>query len=225
MTNMKIISEMNFEDVEIVSEENKGQKDLFLQGIFLQAEQRNRNGRIYPISVLENEVNRYRDNYISKNRAMGELNHPPRPTVDPAMASHLIVELSRAGNNYIGKTKILNTPQGQIVKGLIEGGVNLGVSSRGLGSLKEGSGQYSGAKVVKEDFRLMTVDIVSDPSAPDAWVNGIFEATEYIIEGTSIKEACSGKKKEMKKKEIKHIKQKSRVSCLKLKESKMLEIS
>lgn len=189
MNTVKLMSEVVFHDINVITESNESNnKDLFIEGIFMQAEQRNRNGRIYPANVLTNQVNKYNELYVNMNRAMGELNHPPSPSVDPKEASHLITSLVKEGNNFMGRAKILNTPVGLTVKALIEGGVNLGVSSRGLGSLKEGRGQYSGSKIVQDDFNLVTVDIVSDPSAPDAWVNGIFESVDYIIQEGTIKE-------------------------------------
>jgi len=176
---MKLISEVVFDNQLILEKTESG--DLFIEGIFMQANTKNRNGRIYPTKVLQNEVARYNAEFVATNRALGELNHPSSPSVNPERASHLITELGQKGNDFIGKAKILSTPQGEIVRGLIEGGVSLGVSSRGLGSLKEGTGRHRGVKVVQNDFKLMTVDVVSNPSAPDAFVEGIYESMDYMI--------------------------------------------
>jgi len=191
---LNLISEAaDFNNVSFIVEEKEGKKDLFIEGIFMQAEKKNRNGRIYPKAILEREANKFRDNHILARTALGELNHPASPSINPERASHLIVDMHLEGNDYVGKAKILNTPIGQIVRGLIEDNVQLGVSSRGLGSLKEGVGDYRGAKVIQPDYRLVTVDVVSDPSAHDAWVNGVFESVSYIIENGTIKE-CNVKK-------------------------------
>lgn len=191
---LNLISEAaDFNNVSIISEENNGKKELFIKGIFMQAEKKNRNGRIYPKSILERETNSFVDSHVIPRTALGELNHPPSPSINPERASHLITELTLSGTDYIGKAKILNTPIGQIVRGLLDDGVQLGVSSRGLGSLKEGTGTYRGARVVQSDYKLVTIDIVSDPSAHDAWVNGVFESVSYIIENGQIKE-CQVKK-------------------------------
>lgn len=176
---MQLITEISA-DVKTseVLDEATGKKDFFIEGIFLQSEQKNRNGRIYPKKILSREVGRYMKEYVDTKRALGELNHPATPQVNPERASHLIVALKEDGNNFVGKAKILNTPMGNIVRGLLEGGVQIGVSSRGLGTLKESNG----VKVVQEDFYMSTIDIVSDPSAPDAFVNGIMEGVEWIYE-------------------------------------------
>jgi len=144
----------------------------------MQAEQRNRNGRVYPKAVLENAVNKYMKEQVSRNRAVGELNHPDGPTINLDKVSHRITELSWDGNNVMGKALLLDTPMGRIARGLMEGGVQLGVSSRGMGSLE----QRSGVSYVKPDFMLATVDIVQDPSAPEAFVNGIMEGVEWVLE-------------------------------------------
>lgn len=183
----KLITDIIYDNIRMITEAKDDKKELFIEGIFLQAEKKNRNGRVYPINVLKPVVEKYIDNYVNTNRAMGELNHPTSPSVDPKNASHLITDLRLEGNDYLGKAKILDTPVGNIVRGLIEGGVNLGVSSRGLGSLKEGTGSYRGSKVVQNDYYMVTVDIVSDPSAPDAFVNGIYESVDYVIEHGHIK--------------------------------------
>ena len=173
---MKLITEIN-EDVKYVTEAKEdGTKSLYIQGPFLQAEITNRNGRCYPASVMENEVNRYTKDLVESGRALGELGHPDTPAINLDRVSHMIVSLVREGNNWNGKAKIMNTPMGNIARGLIEDGVRLGVSSRGLGSLET----RNGIKYVKEDFRISTAaDIVADPSAPDAFVNGIMEGVEY----------------------------------------------
>ena len=176
---MKLITE-NIEEVQYVLQEDKnsGQKKALIEGIFMQAEQRNRNGRIYPKAVLEGAVKKYMQEQVSRNRAVGELNHPDGPTINLDKVSHRITELSWDGNNVMGKALLLDTPMGRIARGLMEGGVQLGVSSRGMGSLE----QRSGVSYVKPDFMLATVDIVQDPSAPEAFVNGIMEGVEWILE-------------------------------------------
>lgn len=184
---MKLITEIT-EDVEYIEEANAttGEKELYIEGVFLQGNIKNRNGRIYPESVLEKEVKRYTENYIDKNRAFGELNHPKGPTINLDRVSHIITELKKDGSNYIGKAKITKEGTGKIVRGLIESGASLGVSSRGLGSLKENS---KGIMEVQSDFYLATAaDIVADPSAPDAFVNGIMENVEWISEGGVFKQ-------------------------------------
>jgi hypothetical protein len=167
----------DFNDFQILTEERNGKKELYIKGIFAQSEVKNRNGRFYPKSIMESAVSKYNTDWVLKNRAMGELSHPEnRPMVKPEFASHLITSFEMNGPNVIGKARILNTPQGQVVKGLLEGGVQLGVSTRGLGSLVE----RMGAKYVQNDFMLTAVDIVSDPSSPDAWVNSINENKEWV---------------------------------------------
>lgn len=173
---MKLIAEI-IEDVQIITEEKS--KDLFIEGIFLQSEIANRNKRIYPKSVMEKEVERYMKEYVDAKRAFGELGHPEGPTINLDRVSHMITSLKEDGNNYIGRAKIMNTPMGNIVKNLIEGGAKLGVSSRGMGSLKEREG---GINEVQSDFYLATAaDIVADPSAPDAFVQGIMENKEWMF--------------------------------------------
>lgn len=186
---LNLISEAaEFNNVSLVTEEKGDKKELFIEGIFLQSEKRNRNGRVYPKGILEREVNKYVEASVRPRTALGELNHPPSPSINPERASHLITDLRFEGNDVIGKAKILSTPIGSLVRNLIDDGVQLGVSSRGLGSLREGTKNYQGSKVVQSDYRLVTVDIVSDPSAHDAWVNGIFESATYIIENGEIRE-------------------------------------
>ena len=174
---MKLISEFTENDIHcIVEKKENGEKTFNIEGVFAQSEQRNRNGRIYPKNVMENAVRTYSSEQVEKGRAVGELNHPDGPTINLDKVSHLITSLKFEGNDVIGKASILDTPMGKIVKGLLEGGVRLGVSTRGMGSLEE----RSGAMYVKDDFILSTVDIVQDPSAPGAFVNGIMEGVEWV---------------------------------------------
>jgi hypothetical protein len=179
---MKLITE-HIEDVQYVTEEKNGKKTSFIEGIYMQAEQKNRNGRVYPKPVLEAAVTKYVNEQVNKGRAVGELNHPEGPTINLDKVSHRITELRWDGNNVVGKALVLDTPMGKIVKGLMEGGVQLGVSSRGMGSLE----QKNGTSVVRPDFILATVDIVQDPSAPEAFVNGIMEGVEWIWENGLLK--------------------------------------
>jgi hypothetical protein len=189
---MKLITE-EIESVEIITEEKNGVKTLYIQGPFLQAEITNRNGRNYPLSIMEREVNRYTQNFISKGRALGELGHPDGPTVNLDRVSHMITSLHRENNNFIGKAKLLDTPMGNIAKSLLGEGVTLGVSSRGIGSLIE----KNGIKYVGEDFMLATAaDIVADPSAPDAFVQGIMEGKEWVWEGGILREMNAEKAKQ-----------------------------
>ena len=175
---MKLITEMT-EDIQLLAELNEktGEKDYYIEGIFMQSNQKNRNGRVYPESVLMNEVKRYNTEYVKKNRAMGELNHPQGPTVNLDRVSHIIKELKQDGDDVYGKAKIMDTPMGKIAKNLIDEGAKLGVSSRGMGSLKQNK---DGVNEVQKDFMLAAVDIVADPSAPNAFVNGIMEGAEWI---------------------------------------------
>jgi len=174
---MKLISEYVENDLHcIVEKKEDGEKKYVIEGIFAQTEKRNRNGRIYPKAIMEKAVGKYVSDQINKKRAVGELNHPEGPTVNLDKVSHLITDLNFEGNDVVGKAQILDTPMGKIVKGLLEGGVQLGVSTRGMGSLE----QRNGAMYVKDDFILSTVDIVQDPSAPDAFVNGIMEGVDWI---------------------------------------------
>ena len=173
---MKLITEQ-IEAVEFLVEDNGSKKNHFIEGVFLQADIKNRNGRVYEMNVLEKEVGRYTESYISKDRALGELGHPEGPTVNLDRVSHKIVSLQKEGSNFIGKAKILDTPMGKIAKNLIDEGVKLGVSSRGVGSISE----RNGASYVRDDFMLATAaDIVADPSAPDAFVEGIMEGKEWV---------------------------------------------
>ena len=174
---MKLITEYTNSDVEFITEAKEGGgKNHVIEGVFAQANAKNRNGRIYPQPVMEKAVGKYVREQVSKNRAVGELNHPDGPTVNLDKVSHRITELNIEGSNVMGKALILDTPMGQIVKGLLEGGVKLGVSTRGMGSLE----QRNGAMYVKDDFILNTVDIVQDPSAPAAFVNGIMEGVDWV---------------------------------------------
>ena len=175
---MKLITE-EINKVEFIVEENEGKKSLFIEGIFLQGNQKNRNGRVYRTETLAREVGRYNEQYVDSGRALGELGHPDGPTVNLDRVSHKIVSLRQEGNNFIGKAKLLETPMGKIAKNLLDEGVKLGVSSRGIGSLKE---TREGYKLVGEDFMLATAaDIVADPSAPDAFVQGIMEGKEWVM--------------------------------------------
>ena len=174
---MKLITEYNESDVEyIVEKKEDGSKKYLISGVFAMAESKNRNGRIYPKAILEKAVDKYVTDQVNTKRAVGELNHPEGPTVNLDKVSHLITDLQFEGNNVMGKAQVLDTPMGQIVKGLLEGGVQLGVSTRGMGSLE----QRNGTAVVKDDFILNTVDIVQDPSAPNAFVNGIMEGVDWV---------------------------------------------
>ena len=174
---MKLIAEYVDENLEVVTEATKdGGKKYTIEGVFMSAEQKNRNGRIYPKQIMESAVSKYVGEQVSKGRAVGELNHPEGPTVNLDKVSHKIESLDWKGNDVVGKATILETPMGQIVKGLLDGGVKLGVSTRGMGSLEN----RGGAMVVKPDFLLNAVDIVQDPSAPSAFVNGVMEGVEWV---------------------------------------------
>ena len=183
---MKLISEFNDYGIQpvIVEQNEKGEKDYFIEGIFMQSEIKNRNGRIYPKEVIQKEVKRYNKEFVEQDRAFGELGHPEGPTINLDKVSHMITKLEEDGNNFVGRAKILSTPNGQIVKNLIDDGAKLGVSSRGLGSLEsKGNAQY-----VKDDFQLATAgDIVADPSAPEAFVEGIMEGVEWVYESGILK--------------------------------------
>ena len=189
---MKLIRE-EIETVEFVTEERNGKKSLYIEGVFLQGNIKNRNGRMYPMETLEKEVQRYNESNVVTGRALGELGHPDGPTVNLDRVSHKITSLRESGSNFIGKAKILDSPMGQIAKSLIGEGVKLGVSSRGIGSLKP---TKEGFNVVGDDFMLATAaDIVADPSAPDAFVEGIMEGKEWGWEGTTLRERLSAKTK------------------------------
>ena len=189
---MKLITEIN-EDLEYIVEGTGDKKSMYINGVFMMSETKNRNGRIYSKPILFNEVSRYRNEYVDKNRAFGELGHPEGPTINLERVSHMIKELKEDGNNIVGKAKIMDTPYGNIVKNLINEGAKLGVSSRGMGSLEE----KGGANYVKDEFYLATAaDIVADPSAPDAFVDGIMEGKEWIWDNGVVKEATIAKIKE-----------------------------
>jgi len=174
---MKLIAEYTESDVQcIVEKREDGTKKYIIEGVFAQADKKNRNGRVYPKAIMEGAVGKYVDEQVSKQRAVGELNHPEGPTVNLDKVSHLITDLRFEGNNVVGKASILETPMGKIVQGLLDGGVRLGVSTRGMGSLE----QRNDAMYVKEDFMLNAVDIVQDPSAPNAFVNGVMEGVEWV---------------------------------------------
>jgi len=178
---MKLITEAKFEDVEYITEAKEdGSKNHYIHGIFLQAEVPNRNGRIYRLPIMEAAVNRYIEDHVKTNRGYGELGHPAGPQINLDRVSHLITELKKDGNNFVGKAKLADTPMGNIAKGLLKSGSNLGVSSRGLGSLKPNK---QGIMEVQEDFHLATAaDIVADPSAPDAFVKGIMENVDWVFD-------------------------------------------
>ena len=181
---MKLITE-TIENVEVITEGKGDDKKLYIEGVFLQSEIKNRNGRMYPFSVLEKEVNRYNEEYVKTSRALGELGHPDGPTVNLDRVSHRITSLSAEGNNFIGRAQIMNTPMGNIARSLLEDGVKLGVSSRGMGSIDK----REDCGVVMDDFMLATAaDIVADPSAPDAFVNGIMEGKEWAWDNGILKE-------------------------------------
>ena len=187
---MKLIRE-EIEQVEVIVENRNGKKNLFIEGVFLQGEIKNRNGRMYPMQTLAREVGRYNENFVEKGRALGELGHPDGPTVNLDRVSHKIVSLRESGNNFIGKAKILSTPMGKIASNLLGEGVKLGVSSRGVGSLNKTNEGYS---VVGEDFTLATAaDIVADPSAPDAFVDGIMEGKDWVWDGGILRERIATK--------------------------------
>jgi hypothetical protein len=181
---MKLITELN-ESVKYVTEATEdGKKNLYIEGPFLQSEIKNRNGRVYPRSVMEREVNRYNDQFVSKGRAMGELGHPDGPSINLDRVSHIIESLRQDGTNWVGRARITDTPMGNIARGLIESGAQLGVSSRGMGSLKL---NREGINEVQDDFHLATAaDIVADPSAPDAFVNGIMEGVDWVWENNML---------------------------------------
>ena len=187
---MKLITE-EISKVEFITEKVGKCKKCFIEGIFLQGDIKNRNGRMYPMETLAKEVGRYNETFVQKGRALGELGHPDGPTVNLDRVSHKITSLKAEGNNFIGKAQILNTPMGKIASSLLDEGVMLGVSSRGVGSLKE---DRNGVRVVGEDFQLATAaDIVADPSAPDAFVNGIMEGKEWVWEGGILREQLAEK--------------------------------
>ena len=211
---MKLISEQ-IEEIKIITEEGReGKKSLYITGPFIQTEVKNRNGRMYQNESVAREVKRYTENYINKGRALGELGHPDGPSINLDRVSHNIVELKQNGNDFIGKAKILETPMGQIARNLIESGVQLGVSTRGMGSLKE----VNGVQVVQDDFYLATAaDIVADPSAPDAFVNGIMEGVEWVWDNGILKASQLDKAK-------KHINEAARSKDKKALEEAMIRV-
>ena len=187
---MKLITE-EISQVKFITEGKGAKKKMYIEGVFLQGDIKNRNGRMYPVNTLAKEVGRYNESFVQKGRALGELGHPEGPTVNLDRVSHKITSLRQEGNNFIGKAQLLETPMGKIAKSLIAEGVTLGVSSRGVGSLREDN---KGCKVVGEDFMLATAaDIVADPSAPDAFVSGIMEGKEWVWEGGILREQLAQK--------------------------------
>ena len=205
---MKLISELVTEQVRLVVEEdsdNKEKKNYFIEGVFLQGNLKNRNGRVYPMEVLDKEVARYNKEYIEKNRAYGELGHPQGPTINLERVSHMVKGLEKQGDNYVGKAKIMDTPYGNIVKNLMNEGATLGVSSRGMGSLKDNKGVME----VQDDFYLATAaDIVADPSAPDAFVRGVMEGVEWVMDpdaGLRMIKVADETQKQVKKMSVKQI--------------------
>ena len=189
---MKLITE-EVSEVKFITEGKGSKKKMYIEGVFLQGDIKNRNGRMYPVNTLAKEVGRYNESFVRTGRALGELGHPEGPTVNLDRVSHKIVKLEQSGNNFIGKARLLETPMGRIAKNLITEGVTLGVSSRGVGSLKE---DHSGCKVVGEDFMLATAaDIVADPSAPDAFVSGIMDGKEWVWDGGILREQLAEKTK------------------------------
>jgi len=180
---MKLITETTQSEIQVLTEDKNGQKNYFIKGVFMESDTKNRNGRMYPGEIMEKEIGRYNNEYVKQNRAMGELGHPEGPTVNLERVSHIIKNLSVDGKQIIGEAKIMDTPYGKIVKNLIDEGAKLGVSSRGMGSLKE----QDGVNVVQEDFMLAAVDVVADPSAPNAFVNGIMEGKEWIWDNGVLK--------------------------------------
>ena len=200
---MKLISE-HIEEIEYLTEaDEKGGKNYKIRGTFLQADVKNRNGRVYPLDILEKEVGRYNKNFIQKKRAFGELGHPDGPTVNLERVSHMITDLYPDGKNFVGEAKIMDTPYGKIVKNLINEGAKLGVSSRGMGSLEP----KKGAQYVRNDFYLATAaDIVADPSAPNAFVEGIMEGKEWVWDNGSVKEVELARyRKELQKKTTRYV--------------------
>jgi hypothetical protein len=198
---MKLIRE-EIRDVKyLVESDGKGGKNHFITGIFMQAEKQNRNGRVYPMNVLAKEADRYNKEYVQKNRAFGELGHPENPQINLDRVSHMITKLYPDGTNFIGKAKILDTPNGKIVKSLLDGGASLGVSTRGVGSLRP----HNGYQQVQDDFKLATAaDIVADPSAPDAFVQGIMEGKEWVFENGKWKEMHNERAKKLIREASRH---------------------
>tara|TARA_B100001250_G_scaffold283001_1_gene245187 strand:+ start:1064 stop:1708 length:645 start_codon:yes stop_codon:yes gene_type:complete len=189
---MRLIAEQ-ITKAEFILEEKEGRKNYFIEGVFLQAELKNKNGRVYPFKTLQREVAKYDENFITKGRALGELGHPEGPSINLDRVSHKIESLKEDGNNFVGRAKILDTPNGKIAKSLLDEGVSLGVSSRGMGSLRK----EDGANIVEDDFMLATAaDIVADPSAPDAYVDGIMEGKEWVWNNGILKESVVAQQKQ-----------------------------
>jgi len=197
---MKLFTELNEEVSYLTEAKENGEKEHYIHGIFLQANKKNRNGRIYPMHVMENEVDRYIKEVMKHNRAYGELGHPQGPQINLDRVSHMITELKRDGDNFVGKARLTDTPMGNIAKGLLNSGAGLGVSSRGLGTLKP---TKDGIMEVQDDFRLATAaDIVADPSAPDAYVKGIMENVDWVydsVKGTWLEQQLENEKREIRK--------------------------
>jgi len=205
---MKLIREV-FEQTSYIVEEKLGKgKQYYIEGVYLQSELQNRNGRMYPEKTMDNEVNRYIKEYVEKNRAYGELGHPDTPTINLDRVSHMITSLKKEGTNWIGRAKILETPMGMIARGLLDGGANLGVSSRALGSLKANN---EGVQIVQDDFMLSTAaDIVADPSAPDAFVRGIMENVEWVyVDGKYVQRNIEEAKKTIRNTPSRRLKEQS----------------
>jgi hypothetical protein len=205
---MKLIREV-FEQTSYIVEEKLGKgKQYYIEGVYLQSELKNRNGRMYPEKTMDNEVNRYIKEYVEKNRAYGELGHPDTPTINLDRVSHMITSLKKEGTNWIGRAKILETPMGMIARGLLDGGANLGVSSRALGSLKANN---EGVQIVQDDFMLSTAaDIVADPSAPDAFVRGIMENVEWVyVDGKYVQRNIEEAKKTIRNTPSRRLKEQS----------------
>lgn len=215
---MKLITEVFNEDCAVITESSEsGKKGYFIEGIFMQGDIKNRNGRIYPATVLEKEMNRYNNDFIKSKRALGELGHPNGPQINGDRVSHLITEMKKDGSNFIGKAKILGTPMGEIVKTFIDEGVKVGVSTRGLGSVKP---TKEGIMEVQDDFHLATVDIVTDPSGPNCFVNGIMENTEYYYDIAS----GNWKVAEQLAETVKELKQEYKQTVRKIDEAKAYRI-
>lgn len=200
---MKLLRESEIFDLQILTEGEGSTKSLFIEGVFAQSEKKNRNGRIYTKPIMESAMNRYMTDFVESKRAIGELSHPEnRPMPKPEFASHLITSLRFEGNDVVGKAKILNTPQGQIVRGLLEGGVQLGVSTRGLGSIEE----RSGTTYVKNDYLVTAVDVVGDPSGIDCWVNAVNESRDWVyIDGRFEEREIEETKKAIRKASSKNL--------------------
>ena len=192
---MKLITEYYQEPMQIICEGAGDKKSIFIEGIFAQSEVKNRNGRVYPKRVMESAINKYISEYVDRKRAVGEMNHPPRLNVDFERATHLITEMKWVGNDVYGKAKVLSTPMGKVLEGLLESGVCVGVSTRGAGTVKE----QSGSNVVDSDFVLTAVDVVADPSGPDCFVQGIMEGVDYVyVDGKFVEEDIDKTKKLIK---------------------------